>query len=120
MTNYLTTSDASTTYQPKGNYASASDITDMATKTWVGEQGFLKNTDLTDYAMKTDVDTASAESVSQTKSWVNEQNFATSANLAANTRYEMTNTGWTSAIKIQVDSAPPTENDGILHIILAS
>ena len=120
MTNYLTTSDASTTYQPKGNYASASDITDMATKTWVGEQGFLKNTDLTDYAMKTDVDTASAESVSQTKSWVNEQNFATSADLAANTRYEMTNTGWISAIKIQVDSAPPTENDGILHIILAS
>ena len=40
MTNYLTTSDASTTYQPKGNYATTTDISDMATQTWVGQQGF--------------------------------------------------------------------------------
>ena len=89
-------------------------------KTWVGTQGFLKNTDLTDYATKTYVDTASAAAVSQTESWVDQQNFVTSAGLAANTRYEMTSTGWTSAIKIQVDSEPPTVDDGILHIILAS
>lgn len=55
-----------------------------------------------------------------TQTWVEQQKFATSADFAANTRYEMTTSGWTSAIKIQVDSAPPTENDGILHIILAS
>ena len=73
-----------------------------------------------DYALKTYVDTASAEALSQAKSWVNQQNFATSAGLAANTRYEMTNAGWTSAIKIQVDPEPPTANDGILHIILES
>jgi hypothetical protein len=58
--------------------------------------------------------------LSQAKSWVNQQNFATSAGLAANTRYEMTNTGWTSAIKIQVDTQVPTTDDGILHIILES
>lgn len=40
MTNYLTTSDASTTYQPLGDYATTSDISDMATQTWVGQQGF--------------------------------------------------------------------------------
>lgn len=28
-------------FQPKGNYASASDISDMATKTWVGQQNYL-------------------------------------------------------------------------------
>ena len=40
MTNYLTTSIASTTYQPIGDYATTSDISDMATQTWVGLQGF--------------------------------------------------------------------------------
>ena len=76
----------------------------IATRTWVGEC----------------VDTASAAALSQAKTWVNQQNFATSAGLAANTRYEMTNTGWTSAIKIQVDTQVPTTDDGILHIILES
>ena len=70
--------------------------------------------------MKTYVDTASAEALSQAKTWTNQQNFVTSAGLADNTRYEMTNTGWTSAIKIQVDSEVPTANDGVLHIILES
>ena len=120
MTNYLTTSDASTTYQPKGNYATTSDISDMATQTWVGLQGYLTQSDLAGYATETYVDTASAAALSQAKTWVNQQNFATSAGLAANTRYEMTNTGWTSAIKIQVDSQAPTVDDGILHIILES
>ena len=120
MTNYLTTSDASTTYQPKGNYATTSDISDMATKTWVGQCGYLTQSDLAGYATETYVDTASAAALSQAKTWVNQQNFATSAGLAANTRYEMTNTGWTSAIKIQVDTQVPTTDDGILHIILES
>lgn len=120
MTNYLTTSDASTTYQSKGNYATTSDISDMATQTWVGQRGYLTQSDLASYATETYVDTASAAAFSQAKTWVNQQNFATSAGLAANTRYEMTNTGWTSAIKIQVDTQVPTDNDGILHIILES
>lgn len=70
------------------------DVTDMATKTWVGDQGFLKNTDLTDYALKTYVDTASAEALSQAKSWTNQQNFATSAGLDADKLFAMTRTGW--------------------------
>ena len=76
--------------------------------------------DVTDMATQTYANDASANALSEAKSWVNTQKFATSADLAANTRYEMTTSGWTSAIKIQVDSAQPTENDGILHIILAS
>lgn len=120
MSNYLTTSDASTTYQPIGNYATTSDISDMATKTWVGQRGYLTQSDLAGYATETYVDTASAAALSQAKTWVKQQNFATTAGLAANTRYEMTNTGWTSAIKIQVDTQVPTTDDGILHIILES
>ena len=44
---YLNKSDAALTYQPigdyqpAGNYLTPSDISDMATKTWVGQQGFL-------------------------------------------------------------------------------
>ena len=108
------------TYATKSytNEASANALSEA--KTWVIDQDYLKNTDLTDYATKTYVDTASAASVSQTEMWVNQQNFATSAGLVANTRYEMTTSGWTSAIKIQVDSQTPTVDDGILHIILAS
>lgn len=55
----LDSSVASTTYQPKGNYASASDISDMATKTWVGQQGYLTTVPDT-YALKTDLNTASS------------------------------------------------------------
>ena len=76
--------------------------------------------DVSDMATQTYTNNASANALSEAKSWVNTQKFATSADLAANTRYEMTTSGWTSAIKIQVDSVPPTDNDGILHIILAS
>ena len=126
ISDMLTKTEAAQTYQLKGTYATET-YTNKASanalseaKTWVEGQDFLKNTDLTGYAMKTYVDTASAEAVSQTMSWVNQQNFVTSAGLVDNTRYEMTNTGWTSAIKIQVDSEVPTANDGILHIILES
>ena len=95
------------------------DVTDMATKTWVSGQGYL--TSIPDsYATKAYANEASANALSAAETWVNQQNFATSAGLAADTRYEMTNTGWTSAIKIQVDTEPPTANDGILHIILES
>lgn len=79
----LDTTVAAATYQSKGNYASATDISDMATQSWVGQQDFI-----------------------------------TSAGLAANTRYEMTNAGWTSAIKIQVVTTPPTADDGVLYVIL--
>lgn len=95
------------------------DVSDMATQTWVGEQGYLTSIPDT-YATKAYANETSANALSAAESWVNQQNFATSAGLAADTRYEMTNTGWTSAIKIQVDSTPPTVDDGILHIILES
>ena len=53
MTNYLTTSVASTTYQPIGDYASKTDINDMATLTWVAKQGFYtKASGDNDYAPK--------------------------------------------------------------------
>ena len=109
------------TYATKSytNEASANALSEA--KTWVIDQDYLKNTDLTDYATKTYVDTASAAALSQSKSWVEQQKFVTSAyDFDANKQYVMTNTGWTSAIKIQVDTQVPTENDGILHIILES
>ena len=54
MSNYLTISVASTTYQPIGDYATTSDINDMATQTWVGQQGFYtKASGDNDYAPKT-------------------------------------------------------------------
>lgn len=66
MTNYLTTSDASTTYQPIGDYATTSDISDMATQTWVGQQGFYtKASGDNDYApisITTTVNTLTAAS----------------------------------------------------------
>ena len=101
------------------NFATTTDIADMATETWVGNQGYLTSIPES-YATKAYANETSANALSAAELWVNQQNFATSAGLAADTRYEMTNTGWTSAIKIQVDSAPPTANDGILHIILES
>ena len=53
MTNYLTTSVASTAYQPIGDYATTSDISDMATQTWVAQQGFYtKASGDNDYAPK--------------------------------------------------------------------
>lgn len=54
MSNYLTINDASTAYQPIGDYATTSDISDMATQTWVGQQGFYtKASGDNDYAPKT-------------------------------------------------------------------
>ena len=53
MSNYLTTSVASTTYQPIGDYASKTDINDMATQTWVRQQGFYTKASAdNDYAPK--------------------------------------------------------------------
>lgn len=95
------------------------DVSDMATKTWVSGQGYLTSIPES-YATKAYANEASANALSAAETWVNQQNFATSAGLAADTRYEMTNNGWTSAIKIQVDNTPPTADDGILHIILES
>lgn len=109
------------TYATKSYTDEASANALSEAKTWVVDQDYLKNTDLTDYATKTYVDTASAAALSQSKSWVEQQKFVTSAyDFDANKQYVMTNTGWTSAIKIQVDTQVPTENDGILHIILES
>ena len=46
MSSYLTTASAAETYQPIGSYLTASDISDMATQTWVGLQGFLTSSDV--------------------------------------------------------------------------
>lgn len=51
------------------------DVTDMATKTWVGQQGFLKNSDLTDYATKTYANDASANALNEAESWVGQQGY---------------------------------------------
>jgi hypothetical protein len=49
-----------------------------ATESWVGQQGFLKNSDLTDYATKTYANEASAAAFSQAQTWVGQQGYLTS------------------------------------------
>lgn len=52
------------------------DVTDMATQTWVGQQGYL--TSIPDsYATKTYANEASANALSQAQSWVGLQGFIT-------------------------------------------
>ncbi len=70
--NKLDTTVAAQTYQPKGDYVSSTEISDMATKTWVGTQGYITvipseyvtdtelQTTLEDYATKTLVQNTSA------------------------------------------------------------
>lgn len=104
---YLTKADAQTNYQPKGNYANTADLqyvsagvdyvsgaipdtSDMATKTWVGQQGFLKNTDLTDYATKSYANNASANALSQAESWVETEGYLKSISVATNGSIEGT------------------------------
>lgn len=50
----------------------------FATQTWVDQQGFLKNTDLTDYATKTYANETSAAALRQAESWVEQQGYLTS------------------------------------------
>ena len=54
----------------------------MATKRWVGQQGFLTNTDLTDYATKTYANEASANALSKAEAWVKEQSYLTQNDIA--------------------------------------
>jgi len=69
------------------------DLTSYATKTWVGQQGYL--TSIPDsYATKTYANEASANALSEAESWVNQKNFATSAGLVADKQYAMTINGW--------------------------
>ena len=57
------------------------DVTDMATKTWVGEQHYL--TSVPDsYATKEYANDTSANAFSQAQSWVGSQNFLKQADLA--------------------------------------
>ena len=65
------------------NKADVSDISDMATKTWVNQQGFLTSSAISDMATKTWVNqqgflTSSAISDMATKTWVGQQGFLTS------------------------------------------
>ena len=87
----------------------------IATHDWVGEQGFLKNTDLTNYATKTYANEASANALSQAQSWVESEGYiktvpdinannGLSANghtvgisntgINQNTQYAWTTSGW--------------------------
>ncbi len=45
MSAYETSAHAAQTYQPIGSYATTSDISDMATETWVNQQGYLTSAD---------------------------------------------------------------------------
>lgn len=45
------------------DYVKSAQIADMATKTWIGQQGFLKEADLEDYALAEDVTEEIAEAV---------------------------------------------------------
>ncbi len=57
------------------------DVTDMATETWVGEQGYLTAVPDT-YATKDYANNASANALSQAESWVRSQGYLTQADLA--------------------------------------
>ena len=64
------------------NYASLTDISDMATKTWVGQQDYITSSAISDMATKTWVGqqgylTSSSISDMATKTWVNQQGFLT-------------------------------------------
>ena len=56
------------------------DVTDMATKTWVGEQGYLTAVPDT-YATKSYANEASANALSEAKTWVGDQGFLKSTDL---------------------------------------
>lgn len=63
------------------DYALRSELPDLsqyATETWVGQQGYLKASDLTDYATKAYANDSSANALSQAKSWVESQQYLTS------------------------------------------
>jgi hypothetical protein len=57
------------------------DVSDMATKTWVGEQDYLTAVPDT-YATKDYANNASANALSQASAWVESQDFLTQADLA--------------------------------------
>lgn len=62
----------------EADYLKAADIADMATQTWVKEQGYLTaHQSLDDYATKTYANTASANAVNVATGWVNDQNYLT-------------------------------------------
>lgn len=79
-----TSAHAAATYQPIGSYATTSDIADMATETWVGQQGFETSAHaastyqtqagMSNYATQTDI------SDMATQTWVNQQGYLTDAN----------------------------------------
>ena len=75
---------ATKTWVGQQGYLTSSAIRDMATKTWVGQQGFLTSSAISDMATKTWVGqqgflTSSAISDMATKTWVGQQGFLTSS-----------------------------------------
>ena len=94
-------------------------LTPYATKTWVGEQGYL--TSIPDsYATKTYANEASAHALSQAETWVGQQNFATSAGLAANKQYAMTTNGWTDFVIPSTSGYLPTSGGTVSGQLVVS
>lgn len=86
------TISVSADYAAKSYVDSASAYALSQAKTWVGEQGFLKDTDLTDYATKTYANDASANALSQAESWVETEGYLKSVSVATNGSIEGTGT----------------------------
>ena len=63
--------------QVAGSYATTSDISDMATKTWVGNQGYLTSIPST-YATDIEVSNAVVTGVQTATGWVNSKGYLTS------------------------------------------
>ena len=110
--------------QPKGNYVSSTDISDMATKTWVGEQGFYtKASGDNDYAPKSvtsTINTLTAASagwnevtakLGTAQYATDSATFVTSSNstITGTKQYALTTAGWA---EVQV-GASLTASSGI-------
>ena len=104
----------------QAGYLTSSDISDMATKTWVNNQGFLTSSAISDMATKTWVNnqgflTSSAISDMATKTWVGQQGFLTSEQY----------TGTVTSIAMSVPtgfsiSGTPITSSGTLALTFAS
>ena len=100
ITNALSTKLDSTvaeqTYQPKGNYATTSDISDMATQTWVGQCGFITKdvNDLTYYYKKTETSGTTELSTEFTKKVNNPDTSLTDKYLVLRTDTNGAVSGW--------------------------
>ena len=81
---------AAQTYQPKGNYVSSTDISDMATKTWVGNQGYL--TQATEKDWTNTIQEASSKAYNDATANANNL-YQTKGDYATNTNLQIVSAG---------------------------